>query len=375
MASIHAQLDDLGARAENHKRPTPTPALATRTYDGMDAPARSLAHLQGCAKGLRDATVGGYSRRIKVAKIAMENAIGDFKATITRTQEASRWKHGVAEERHAKGEDVCGNIMEEAAEALKEAEAREAAEAKVRIMEDQCEELANLTEQAGKQTVAEAETEHLIELEEEMAQRKDAVEGLSRSLKGTILAEFKERAEQAVQDSIKMVEEGKRYVGHVRARLEFLRADSESWSYKGPTGTGVAAEPWRQPAGEPGERNRTIEDSMAGPDGLVNVLRGWGQLKANDSGWPTFDGRYASYPRFKREWTAYMETYHSVANDDLAAKTLREKCVKGDALRMASHLDDLQEIWDTLDQCCGTGARTRTETAGTRTGTAGTVSF
>jgi hypothetical protein len=58
------------------------------------------------------------------------------------------------------------------------------------------------------------------------------------------------------------------------------------------------------------------------------------QLKANDSGWPTFDGRYVNYPRFKRQWAAYRETYHSVVNDDLAAKTLREKCVKGDALRM-----------------------------------------
>jgi hypothetical protein len=90
---------------------------------------------------------------------------------------------------------------------------------------------------------------------------------------------------------------------------------------------------------------------MTASDGLATILRGWGQLKANDSGWPTFDGRYASYPRFKREWTAYRETYHSVVNDDLAAKTLREKCVKGDVLRMVSHLDDLQEIWDTLDTC------------------------
>ncbi len=88
-----------------------------------------------------------------------------------------------------------------------------------------------------------------------------------------------------------------------------------------------------------------------GSEGLASVLRGWGQLKANDSGWPTFDGRYASYPRFKREWTAYRETYHSAVNDDLAAKALREKCIKGDALRMVSHLDDLQEIWDTLDTC------------------------
>ncbi len=41
--------------------------------------------------------------------------------------------------------DICRNVMEEAAEALKEAKAREEAEAKVRIMEDQCEELASLT--------------------------------------------------------------------------------------------------------------------------------------------------------------------------------------------------------------------------------------
>jgi hypothetical protein len=43
--------------------------------------------------------------------------------------------------------------------------------------------------------------------------------------------------------------------------------------------------------------------------------------------------------------------YHSVVNDDLAAKTLREKCVKRDALRMVSHLNDLGEMWDTLDTC------------------------
>jgi hypothetical protein len=40
-----------------------------------------------------------------------------------------------------------------------------------------------------------------------------------------------------------------------------------------------------------------------------------------------------------------------MVNDDLVAKTLGENCMKGDALRMVSHLDDLQEIWDTLDTC------------------------
>ncbi len=144
-------MDDLGTRAENHKRPTLTPALATRIYDDMDAPACSLAHLQLCARGLRDTAAVGYSKGIKVARIATENAIVDFKATNARIQEASRWKRGVAENWYAKGEEVCGNLAVEAAEALKEAEAREEAEAKVRIMEDQCDKLAILTEQAGKQ--------------------------------------------------------------------------------------------------------------------------------------------------------------------------------------------------------------------------------
>jgi hypothetical protein len=211
--------------------------------------------------------------------------------------------------------------------------------------------LADLTEQAGKQIPAKAETEHLIDLEEEMEQRKDTVEDLGRTLRGTVPAELKERVEQAIQDCIKMAEKGKRYVDHVKARLEFISADSESGSYKGPTGKGAVPSQWRSAAEELGDEDKVVEASRAGPEGLASVLRSWGQLKANDSGWPTFDGRYASYPRFKREWTAYRETYHTVVNDDLAAKALREKCIKGDALRMVNHLDDLQEIWDTLDTC------------------------
>jgi hypothetical protein len=351
IAYIRAQLEDLGTRAENHKRPTLTPDLATRMYNSMGAPARSLAHLQLCARGLRAAIEGEFSRGIKMARIATDNAIVDFKATIARVQEASKWKRGVADSWYAKGEEICEDLIEEAAEALKRADAREEAEAKIRIMEDQCDELADLTEQAGKQIPAEAETELLIDLEEEMEQRKDTVEDLGRALKETVPAGLKERVEQAIQDSVKLVEKGKRYLDHVRARLEFISADSESGSYKGPTGKGAAPSQWRTAAEELGDEEEVAETSRAGPESLANVLRGWGQLKANDSGWPTFDSRYASYPRFKREWIAYRETYHSVVNNDLAAKALRDKCIKGDALRMVSHLDDLQEIWDTLDTC------------------------
>jgi hypothetical protein len=84
---------------------------------------------------------------------------------------------------------------------------------------------------------------------------------------------------------------------------------------------------------------------------LLDFIRGLGHMRANDSGWPVFDGRYASYPRFRKEWKAYRETYHSAVNNDLAARTLRDKCLKGDALQMVSHLDDLQEMWETLDTC------------------------
>jgi hypothetical protein len=65
----------------------------------------------------------------------------------------------------------------------------------------------------------------------------------------------------------------------------------------------------------------------------------------------TFDGRYVSYPRFKKEWEAYRQTYHSAVSNDLVARTLRDKCLQGDALQMVSHLDDLREMWETLDTC------------------------
>jgi hypothetical protein len=42
----------------------------------------------------------------------------------------------------------------------------------------------------------------------------------------------------------------------------------------------------------------------AAPRYLVEFMRSFGQMRANDSGWPTFDGRYVNYPRFKKEWRA-----------------------------------------------------------------------
>jgi hypothetical protein len=104
---------------------------------------------------------------------------------------------------------------------------------------------------------------------------------------------------------------------------------------------------------EEGESEDEVEETHGVASGdLLDFMRGFGHMQANDSGWPVFDGRYASYPRFRKEWRAYRETYHSAVNNDLAARALRDKCLKGDALQMVSHLDDLREMWETLDTCC-----------------------
>jgi hypothetical protein len=283
--SLQSQLVELADRVEKHKRPTPIPACNTQTTDSMGAPARSLAHLQGCADGLRDAMEGGYSIEIKTAKIATENAKLDFKATIDRIAVVSRWKKGTIEDWLSRGELVCADLMERAEEMMKKAEAREEAEARIRIMESQCEMLAKLAEQARKQVPAVAETELLIDLEEEIGQRKETVGDLGRALKETVPEELKGRVEQAIQDSVIMAQKGRRYVDHVKTRLDFASKDSESSSYKGASGGGTAPGRWQTAAEELGEEDE-LEDEAEEPygassGGLLDIMRGFGHMQAD----------------------------------------------------------------------------------------------
>ena len=147
----------MATRVEKHKRPTPNPAGCTRAGNPMGASVRSLGNLTGCAEALKEAMTAQYSKGIKAGMKAMENAKLDYKNTIDRLAEACKWSSEVTEDWVRRGELVCGDLLERAEAALKEAEEREEAEAKVRIMETQCEELVNLTMQAGKQVPAEAE--------------------------------------------------------------------------------------------------------------------------------------------------------------------------------------------------------------------------
>ncbi len=52
--------------------------------------------------------------------------------------------------------------------------------------------------------------------------------------------------------------------------------------------------------GEPGPRPR-----MGGEGNeLTALMQGLMGAQANDSGWPTFSGKYVEYPRFRKEWWA-----------------------------------------------------------------------
>ncbi len=194
----------------------------------------------------------------------------------------------------------------------------------------------------------EIESSLLIELGEEIKYRRDNVASIARMLKGDIHKEFKERARKALDESAEAARTGQRKLDSFRARLEFHSFDLEAGSYGGkpPARDGEAAPGCRPPVCSMGQqaaappfrpglaRGGQATSSQAGSADLASLLRGWGQLKATDSGWPVFYGKYMNYPRFKKEWVAYRETFHSVMNDDLAAKNQREKCMKGNAWKM-----------------------------------------
>ncbi len=188
---------------------------------------------------------------------------------------------GTTEDWTNKGELACANLIEKAEQVLKEAKMREEAEAKVRIMEGQCEELADFAAQAGKQVPAEAEVEVLEELEEDIDQRKEMVGDLGRALRETIPEELKDRMEEAMKESVVIATKGRRYIDHVKTRLDFSK-DSESGSSKAAAGTAPGG--WQTAAEELGEvfeedsESEDEEEEAAGvaSGDLLDFMRGFG---------------------------------------------------------------------------------------------------
>jgi MoaA/NifB/PqqE/SkfB family radical SAM enzyme len=125
-----------------------------------------------------------------------------------RSGEAAGWKQSVSDSWLEKGKEVCRTLLEEAVEAIREAEEREGAETRVRLMESHCKELEDLTDKVEKRAVSETETEPLIKLAEEIEYRRDNVVNLAQMLKEDIPNEFKECVQRALQESAKMAKEG-----------------------------------------------------------------------------------------------------------------------------------------------------------------------
>ncbi len=98
---------------------------------------------------------------------------------------------------------------------------------------------------------------------------------------------------------------------------------------------------------EPRPRPRLREEEGE----LSALMRGMMNAQANDKGWPTFSGKFVEYPRFRREWWAYRQTYHGHVRDELVCRCLKEKSLASNVRVMVNDIDDLREVWDTLNTC------------------------
>jgi hypothetical protein len=86
-------------------------------------------------------------------------------------------------------------------------------------------------------------------------------------------------------------------------------------------------------------------------DELAILMRGLMGAQANDSGWPTFSGKYAEYPRFRKEWWAYRHTYQGHVRDELVCCSLKERSLASSVKILVNDIEDLREAWNTLDTC------------------------
>ncbi len=84
---------------------------------------------------------------------------------------------------------------------------------------------------------------------------------------------------------------------------------------------------------------------------LTALMQGLMGAQANDSGWPTFSGKYVEYPRFRKEWWAYRQTYHGHVRDELVCRSLKERSLASNVRLLVNDIDDLREAWNTLDTC------------------------
>ncbi len=205
---------------------------------------------------------------------------------MERTGIAARWDETVIDDWMEKGQTVRGDIMKEAADALERAEAREAEEVRVRLMETNRDELIDMTGKVEGQA-DETEPGLLIELGEEIEYRRDNLASMAKMLKGNIHEELGERAQRALDESMEVARVGQQKQDALRARLEFHSFDSKAGSYAGTLPAREAAPGCHPPANNVGQqgagslsRPGPVEGgqaigSQAGSTDLASLLRGW----------------------------------------------------------------------------------------------------
>jgi hypothetical protein len=198
----------------------------------MDAPARSLQHLEASVKGVKDVMIRAFTRGIKISKLDLESSIEDFWVTSERTRMAAKWDETIINEWIQKGWTLCGGIIQEATAALERAEAREAEEVGVWLMETTRDKLIDLASKVESQT-EEAELGLLIKLGEEIEYRRDNVASNPRILKGNLHEELGERAQIAFDESVDAAKVWQQKLNAIRARLDFHSVNSEASSYVG----------------------------------------------------------------------------------------------------------------------------------------------
>jgi hypothetical protein len=57
------------------------------------------------------------------------------------------------------------------------------------------------------------------------------------------------------------------------------------------------------------------------------------------------------YPKFIKEWWAYRRTCHAHVRDELGWWGLKDRSLPGEAKSVVGNIEDLDEVWDTLDTC------------------------
>ena len=84
---------------------------------------------------------------------------------------------------------------------------------------------------------------------------------------------------------------------------------------------------------------------------FMRMMSGYADIKADKDGWPKFDGKYVSYPSFRREWWAYWESYFRDMRPEILLRVFKEKCISAAVLSVIGGGDSIEEVWASLDAC------------------------